>query len=95
MPGVMNHAVVHVVEPGEGRELAVDLGQVIAVLAQRPVGEDHASLRPHALGVAGEPVAVDDLVAAPEQPVVRRLELRIGVFGEQQPRATPRPMPAG
>ena len=58
-------AVVHVVEPGEHRELAVHLGRVVAVLAQALGGEDHAALGADAHRVAGQAVAVDDLAAGP------------------------------
>src|SRR5581483_3509774 len=63
-PGRHEDAVVHVVEPGEGGELAVHLGEVVAVLVDRLRGEDHASLCAEALCVGGEAVAVDDLLAA-------------------------------
>ena len=67
-------AVVHVVEPGQAGELLVDLGQVVAVLIQ-PLGrEDDAALGAEALGVGGQAVVVDDLLAALEQALVGRLE---------------------
>ena len=65
-------AVVHVVQPGERGQVVVDLREVVAVLAQRLRGEHDAALGADALGVAGEAVARDDLVATAAQAVVGR-----------------------
>ena len=77
-PGRHEDPVVHVVEPGEGREVVVDLRQVVAVLAQRLGREDHAALGADALGVAGQPVALDDLVAS--GPQARRSPARAATY---------------
>src|SRR3954464_2280573 len=61
--GSHEDAVIHVEEPREGREIVIDLRQVVAVLADRFGGEDDAALRAEPLRVAGKPVALDDLVA--------------------------------
>src|SRR5262249_19707804 len=68
-------AVVHVVEPGESGELAIDLGEVIAVLVD-PLGrEDHAALGADSLRVGRQAVLVDHLLAAGFDGVVARPEL--------------------
>src|SRR3954468_431946 len=68
-------AVVPVVEPGERVQLAVDLGEVVAVLVDRLGREDHATLRTEPLRVRRQAVALDDLLAAGLERVVRLLEL--------------------
>ncbi len=72
------HAAVHVVEPGELRQLVVDARQVVAVLADRLPAHRHAALGAHADGVRRQAVGGDDLLAARHQRVVERVQVGVG-----------------
>ena len=72
-------AVVHVVEPRQVGQLVVDLRAVVAVLADRLGGEDHAALGAHADRVGGQAVLADDPLAALHQALVEPVQVRVGL----------------